>query len=52
LRGSSKSVVLILDDAHLMPDASLDDLRLLTADSIDKKRRLNRYCQPKLLCVD
>jgi type II secretory pathway predicted ATPase ExeA len=37
LRGSSKSVVLILDEAHLMPDASLDDLRLLTADSIDKK---------------
>jgi len=37
LRGSSKSVVLILDEAHLMPDASLDDLRLLTADSLDKK---------------
>lgn len=37
LRGSSKRVVLILDEAHLMPDASLDDLRLLTADSLDKK---------------
>jgi type II secretory pathway predicted ATPase ExeA len=37
LRASSKSVVLILDEAHLMPDASLDDLRLLTADSLDKK---------------
>jgi len=37
MRGSSKTVVLILDEAHLMPDASLDDLRLLTADSLDKK---------------
>jgi len=37
LRGSSKSVVLVLDEAHLMPDPSLDDLRLLTADSFDKK---------------
>jgi type II secretory pathway predicted ATPase ExeA len=37
LRGSSKSVVLILDEAHDMPDASLEDLRLLTADSLDKK---------------
>jgi type II secretory pathway predicted ATPase ExeA len=37
LRGSSKTVVLVLDEAHLMPDPSLDDLRLLTADSLDKK---------------
>jgi type II secretory pathway predicted ATPase ExeA len=37
LRGSSKSVVLVLDEAHLMPDPSLDDLRLLTADSFDKR---------------
>jgi type II secretory pathway predicted ATPase ExeA len=37
LRASSKSVVLVLDEAHLMPDASLDDLRLLMADSLDKK---------------
>jgi type II secretory pathway predicted ATPase ExeA len=37
LRASPKSVVLILDEAHLMPDASLHDLRLLTADSLDKK---------------
>ena len=36
-RGSSKRVVLILDEAHVMPDASLEDLRLLTADSLDKK---------------
>jgi type II secretory pathway predicted ATPase ExeA len=32
-----ESVVLILDEAHAMPDASLEDLRLLTADSLDKK---------------
>lgn len=37
LRGSSKSVVLILDEAHAMPDESLEDLRLLTGDSLDKK---------------
>jgi type II secretory pathway predicted ATPase ExeA len=37
LRGSPKTVVLILDEAHIMPDASLEDLRLLTAESLDKK---------------
>jgi type II secretory pathway predicted ATPase ExeA len=37
LRGSSKNVVLILDEAHVMPDPSLEDLRLLTADSLDKR---------------
>lgn len=37
LRGSAKRVVLILDEAHRMPDESLEDLRLLTADSFDKK---------------
>ena len=37
LRGLAKGVALILDEAHRMPDESLEDLRLLTADSIDKK---------------
>ncbi len=37
LRGLSKRTVLILDEAHDLPDASLEDLRLITADSIDKK---------------
>lgn len=35
LRGLSKRAVVILDEAHLLPDASLEDLRLLTADSLD-----------------
>lgn len=37
LRSMSKRVVIILDEAHLLPDESLEDLRLLTADSLDKK---------------
>jgi type II secretory pathway predicted ATPase ExeA len=37
LRGLPKRTVLILDETHLMPDGSLEDLRLLTADSLDKK---------------
>jgi type II secretory pathway predicted ATPase ExeA len=37
LRGLPKRTVIILDEAHLLPDASLEDLRLLTADSLDKK---------------
>lgn len=37
LRGLPKRTVVILDEAHLLPDASLEDLRLLTADSLDKK---------------
>jgi type II secretory pathway predicted ATPase ExeA len=37
LRGLPKRTVLILDEAHLLPDGSLEDLRLLTADSLDKK---------------
>ncbi len=36
LRGLSRRAVVILDEAHDLPDASLEDLRLLTADSIDK----------------
>jgi type II secretory pathway predicted ATPase ExeA len=37
LRGLSKRAVLILDEAHLLPDKSLEDLRLLTADSLLEK---------------
>ena len=37
LRGLPKRTVVILDEAHLLPDESLEDLRLLTADSLDKK---------------
>lgn|SRR5512145_119029 len=37
LRGLPKRTVLILDEAHLLPDSSLEDLRLLTADSLDQK---------------
>lgn len=37
LRGLPKRAVLVIDEAHLLPDASLEDLRLLTADSLDKK---------------
>jgi general secretion pathway protein A len=36
-RGSSKRPLVVLDEAHLLPDASLEDLRLLTAESLDKK---------------
>jgi type II secretory pathway predicted ATPase ExeA len=37
LRGLQKRTVVIIDEAHLLPDASLEDLRLLTADSLEKK---------------
>lgn len=37
LRGLSKRAVVILDEAHDLPDAALEDLRLLTADSLDKR---------------
>ena len=36
-RGLPKRAVIILDEAHLLPDDSLEDLRLLTADSLEKK---------------
>jgi type II secretory pathway predicted ATPase ExeA len=35
LRASPKRTVLVLDEAHLLPDGSLEDLRLLTADSFE-----------------
>lgn len=37
LRGVSKRALIVIDEAHLMPDGSLEDLRLLTAESLDKK---------------
>lgn len=36
-RGLAKRSLIIVDDAHLIPDDSLEDLRLLTGDSLDKK---------------
>lgn len=37
LRSIPKRTVLLIDEAHLLPDASLEDLRLLTADDFDRK---------------
>lgn len=37
LRGLPKRTVLLVDEAHLMPDNSLEDLRLLTACDFDRK---------------
>lgn len=37
LRGLPKRTVLLIDEAHLLPDASLEDLRLLTADDFDRR---------------
>lgn len=36
-RGLAKRSLVIVDDAHLIPDDALEDLRLLTGDSLDKK---------------
>jgi type II secretory pathway predicted ATPase ExeA len=36
-RALAKRVLVIVDDAHLLPDDSLEDLRLLTGDSLDQK---------------
>ena len=36
LRGQPKRTVVLIDEAHLLPDASLEDLRLLTADNLDR----------------
>jgi type II secretory pathway predicted ATPase ExeA len=37
LRGLAKRTLVIIDEAHLLPDESLEDIRLLTAESLDKK---------------
>jgi type II secretory pathway predicted ATPase ExeA len=36
LRSQPKRTVVLVDEAHLLPDASLEDLRLLTADNLDQ----------------
>jgi type II secretory pathway predicted ATPase ExeA len=37
LRGLPKRTVLLVDEAHLLPDDSLEDLRLLTTDNFDRR---------------
>jgi len=37
LRALGKPSVLLIDEAHLLPDSSLEDLRLLTADNLDRQ---------------
>lgn len=37
LRGLNKRVLLVLDEAHVLPDESLEDLRLLTGESLEHK---------------
>ena len=37
LRGLPKRTVLLVDEAHLLPDDSLEDLRLLTTDDFDRR---------------
>ena len=36
LRSQPRRAVFLIDEAHLLPDASLEDLRLLTADDFDR----------------
>lgn len=37
LRALGKQSVLLIDEAHLLPDRSLEDLRLLSADNLDRQ---------------
>jgi len=37
LRSQPKRTIVLIDEAHLLPDASLEDLRLLTADNFDQR---------------
>lgn len=37
LRGQSKKTLVVVDEAHLLPDQSLEDLRLLTAESLEQR---------------
>jgi type II secretory pathway predicted ATPase ExeA len=37
LRGTAKRAIVIFDEAHLLPDASLEDLRLLTGESLERR---------------
>jgi type II secretory pathway predicted ATPase ExeA len=36
LRSQPKRTVILVDEAHLLPDSSLQDLRLLSADNLDR----------------
>ena len=36
MRSQPKRTVVLIDEGHLLPDASLEDLRLLTADNLDR----------------
>jgi len=36
LRSLNKRTILMIDEAHLLPDSSLEDLRLMTADDLDR----------------
>jgi len=36
LRSQPKRIVILIDEAHLLPDSSLEDLRLLSADNLDR----------------
>lgn len=35
MRASARRAVVVIDEAHLLPDESLEDLRMLTGDSLD-----------------
>lgn len=37
MRSQPKRTIILIDEAHLLPDASLEDLRLLTADDLDRR---------------
>jgi general secretion pathway protein A len=37
MRSQPKRTVVLIDEAHLLPDNSLEDLRLLTADDLDRR---------------
>lgn len=37
LRSQPKRTVILIDESHLLPDKSLEDLRLLTADALDRR---------------
>jgi type II secretory pathway predicted ATPase ExeA len=37
LRSLARRTILLVDEAHLLPDDSLEDLRLLTADEFDRR---------------
>ena len=50
LRSLPRRTILVLDEAHLIPDESLEDLRLLTADEFDRRSPFSMVLcgQPRL----